>query len=333
MHAVDKETLTVPVVNFIKGLALVMMVAHHCGSSFTTVADIRSYALSLSFCVSIYAFLTGWVYYHHKDKSCGYSCRKVVSIMLEYGIVVVFSMMMAYVFCGWVPTFQNILYEFLPFSDKHKLMVFAWYIGFYVALMLLLPYFPLVWHVENPVNRAVFFIAFILFAISSMKVLDSLHCMQCAIVGYMVARYRCIERISHKFKYLKTGLVGALALIILSCWLYYIGYEVIPQRTVGSVLAPVFCAGALIAHTYLRPNILKCATEFLGKHSLNVWLIHGLFFSEVTRLVFHPVACCVDSLWIVIAIVGGSSLLVSMALKPLQTITRNFVLDRLGKLS
>ena len=70
----------------IKGIAILLMVSHHCFGFPEWYIDSVSYPDFLPYsrefanitniCVSIFAVLTGWVYFKHLDKSFLYSLKK-----------------------------------------------------------------------------------------------------------------------------------------------------------------------------------------------------------------------------------------------------------------
>ena len=76
--------------NIIKGLAIIIMFAHHFltfpewiiqGVNFSasdTFADF--FNLPLKICVSLFAFLTGYFYYFRKKKTVKYSVKKATDI-------------------------------------------------------------------------------------------------------------------------------------------------------------------------------------------------------------------------------------------------------------
>ena len=135
----------------IKGIALILMVIHHCFGfphwyakgiiSFPELKEyVRFFSSSPKICVGIFAFLSGFTYYLHKDKSYTYSIKKIINFLTSYWIVLVFTIILAVLFSNYETSISKLKYEFFPYKN-HPLMIFVWYVIFYIQFMLILPIF------------------------------------------------------------------------------------------------------------------------------------------------------------------------------------------------
>lgn len=337
------DVLTVPVANVIKGIAVIMMVIHHCYGFPgwiveeelipTIMPKVQAYAFACKFCVPVFAFLTGWAYFFHKDKSCGYSIKKISSCLVEYWVLVMLLMSVAVACCHCAPNLSLLVNELFPFARAHRLMIFAWYIRFYVVTLVLLPFLAVLLDMRGGRFRIAFLVVG-MYALYKILMLlgrsDDIYWLPCVLGGYMCAQYGILEKCVNWLSKWNVGwLFGVLAI--------YVSYRLFKSRecvfscriSSGALYAPFFCCGWILCYPIIRKLKLDNGLQLLGKHSLNIWLLHGIFFSRLTRGEFQKFAYAVDSPLYVIVFVIGSCLLVSLALKPLQTRIRSYVVERL----
>ena len=337
MH--NNNAISISTGNVIKGIALVMMVFHHCygftmwyipGIHPTCQPDFHKTALAFKLCVCIYAFLTGWAYFHHRDKTCKYSITKNISILTEYSIILLFTIGLASIFCSYHLTFDSFINELLPVKKMHRLLRFSWYIGFYLVAMVLLPFIASIFDKKVtlkklPIVAGVCVIGFSVLAMISSR--DACWII-CIANGYLCAQYDIPGLISKQLKKIPFYPVAGLILAIGAVWLYFYQSQILSTGT-DVLFTPLFCCGVVLMYPFLQKIRFVAPLSFLGKHSLNVWLLHGLFFSTFTRDFFQPAAYAIDSPLYVIPFVLGSCLLVSIVLKPVQNAVRKLVLHGL----
>lgn len=336
--------ITIPIGNAIKGIAVLMMVFHHCYGFPGWIDDVtriptcmnqlQGWALSAKFCVSIFAFLTGWTYFHHLDKSCAYSLKKIASCLVEYGVLVAAMVALASLFCGYEPSLSGCVKELFPLGGFHKLMMFAWYIRFYLIVLLLLPFLAILLDTQGKVYRLVVLV-FGLFALYASLVIsghgDDAYWLPCVISGYACAQYKVIERCVGCMMLLKIGLVIGVVAVVASCYLYrYFGYVLLGRFNAGALYAPFFCCGWIILYPYVQKIKIAGFLQILGKHSLNIWLLHGIFFSIPTRASFQRFAYAVDSPFYVLPFVVGVCLIASMLIKFLQKVCRRIIVEKMA---
>ena len=340
----EKYTISFPVGDLIKGFALLLMVFHHCyGFPLwldsetlrpTCMEFCQRWAFSANICVSIFAFLTGWFYFHHRDKSSGYSLKKMGSCIVEYGVLVVFTMSVATIFCGYTPRMSGFVLELFPLGSFHKLMIFAWYIRFYLIVLLLLPFLAAMMDVKG--KRCRFVVVLVGLVVLYIMLFFSGHAndtcwLPCVISGYACAQYSVLERLARMLAFLKSDIIAGIFAVVTPCCLYrYCWNEVLGRFDAGFLYAPIFCSGCILLYPYVKKIKVAGFIQLLGKHSLNVWILHGIFFSTITKGVFQKFAYAIDSPAYVIPFVVGCSLLVSMVLKPIQVICRKLLIQKLA---
>lgn len=312
-----------------------LMVFHHAfgfaGSyvevpAYLSDAHLHSLALAAKICVPTFAFLTGWFYYHHQDKSIVYSAKKIVSFMLSYWMVVAAISLFACIFCGYRYS-SAIFGEMFPVLP-HKLMLFAWYAWFYVLMMAAFPIFGLL--EKHPLtfsSSALFVVLVTVTMIISWKVgwvHDLCTWFPAAASGYLIAKFRvfefCLSRV-------RPGMVafGVSALLMVAArYAFYYDYRAMEYNT-GFLAAPLFVLGALFCGSLLRKAPVSAVLCFIGRHSMNIWFFHCLFYSVVTRAVVQKmVFFLTHPVWIYSVVLLGS-----LALSILITPAQKWVIKRL----
>lgn len=328
----------------IKGIAVLLMVFHHCFGfpqwyvdvpSFMANAHLMKLALTFKICVPIFAFLTGWTYYHHKDKTIKYSIKKITTFILDYWIVVFPMSLFAFLFCGYNYSIKT-LGELLP-VHSHPLMIFTWYVWFYMLMMLA---FPLFYLIEKHTRTIWLHLFFVGLAVGCLMILffakiDEFHTFcqwyPCAIVGYYIAKFRIFE---FCLLFIKNKCTASLvSIVLLASSLYIYSFDSYLQN--GSCLhactryttAPLFILGfILFRRMVLNINVLWSSLGYVGKHSMNIWFVHCIFFSSVSRDVVQNIARFGDEpIWI-FCVVILFSLVVSIAVSPIQNFLKQGLL-------
>lgn len=309
----------------IKALAVMMMVIHHSfgfAAYYTDapayLADTHVYHLAHCFkmCVPIFAFLTGWVYCQHKDKSFAYSAKKIVTLFSDYWVVVLPISLFAFTFCGYNYS-GAFLWDLVPACPR-SLMIFTWYLWFYVLMMLLFPMFNLLENRRHYVWSVPLFTALLLGVMWCARELPLLHDVwlwyPSAVSGYVVAKLRLFE---FCLRVLKPGLLSiAASLLPLAASLYIYRYHSsLLDMNAGYLSVPLFILAVLWCSPLYRIKTAQNVLQFIGKHSMNIWFFHCLFFGEGTRAFVQKAVFISDNpLWIF-----GSVFLISLVLSILIT--------------
>ena len=73
------------ITKYIKGIAIMLMVAHHLFTSSEMYStNITAFGKACKICVGIYAFLTGYGYFYSKDKSYKNSLKHIIHLLERY---------------------------------------------------------------------------------------------------------------------------------------------------------------------------------------------------------------------------------------------------------
>ena len=292
--------------SIIKGLGIILMIIHHCFGfpnwfiSAISYPDILPYAKHISsstkICVSIFAFFTGWVYYFHRDKTFKYSLKKITNFLVCYWIDFLVIYVLAWSFCNYNPSIKQIFAELLPFH-RFPLMIFAWYVIFYIWTMLALPICDRILKSENRVGAFFCCLSFIFIAsllnrnnyFEWLRIQYLYIWFPTVLAGYYFAKFHVFDMLQEKVSLLRPYLRFLLGVFIVICSLVLHaknGFSV--KINNGWYLAPMFIFGAYqIFHTFMKLNFVLI---FLGKHAMNIWFLHCIFFSKITREVFQPLA-------------------------------------------
>lgn len=315
----------------IKAIGVLLMVFHHCfafpewhiappvygGNAYKLVILARA----VKICVPVFAFLTGWTYFHHADKSVRYSAKKILTLLCDYWIIVIPISIFAVLFCQYQYSIDSLgeLFPFLP----HPLMLFAWYVWFYVLMMAVFPIFGLL---ESPQKKPWKYLAFIILlggvmigAKNAPSGWNELwYWYPSAISGYFIAKFRILELVTSRIKSKISALI--LGPILIAAALYinlYYGKTFLNQHT-GFVSAPLFIIGVLLLHTLFPTKKLWGPLVYIGGYAMNIWFIHGIFYSPITKSVVQSAAFFRNTPVWIFGATFFISLILSILMRPIQ---------------
>lgn len=312
----------------IKAFAVLLMVFHHCfgfpswyvyAHEFLDNGHLMRLAHAAKVCVPVFAFLTGWTYYHHKDKTIKYSFRKIITLLCDYWIVVLPISLFAFLFCQYHYSFKS-FGELLPVFP-HPLMIFAWYVWFYILMMAVFPLFSLM---EKPIKTvwphisfAILICVVMFFARRSVAIHDLWAWFPSAISGYAIAKFRIFEFCLLLIKSKTISFVLAVLFLLCSFYIYlYNGWYL--QVSTGYISAPLFVFSIVLLNNAVVYNKLWDILSCIGRHSMNIWFIHCIFYSSITRDFVQDCVFCENApIWI-FGIVCISSLAISKVIYPAQ---------------
>lgn len=301
--------------NILKGIAVIMMFIHHILFSPTwyiipvplsegTIYVGRCFKL----CVAVFAFLSGWFYAKGKPKSLGYTLIKCLKLHFSFLLAFICLATAAVIFCHWRPSFSDILNELIPIGNQH-LMFFCWYVAFYPLIMVILAFCDIL-HRKLSLRRlacaGILIISFIITWLCDPNNDFSIY-IPTALVGYYLSKSRVFSDFCHfcqRGHLYRIFLYAATALILLRLWVRYapgIIYHATHFPTIVHYLSftwgtaiskSVYDAVYVIALMLLINRVTCCklrhALSFLGTISMNMWFLHCIFFSPITRDIFQP---------------------------------------------
>ena len=335
----------------IKGVAIILMLFHHFfgfpdwiieGNMFIGLGDNyncveRKIGLFGAICVELFVFITGYGSYYITKKRNSYKniIKKILSFLLNYWIILfLFFLPMGYILeqkkIGSLELIKNM------FGYDITVVKFAWYVRFYLALQLLfpillyitkLPPFMSVLSAIVPfgcINYILYFLGLDSRTIVSY-IIEFNSYVPVFFVGYFIAQYRIFDKMDKKIK--EWNMNNICIYLIALFLIYYLRGRLItyfPNYNPDWIFAPllIFTCAELIKK--VNCVFIEKSLSLIGKHSANLWYIHGIFFyvDKIQFILYLPkisVLILVWSLFIMIPI----SLLYEYLDKTIEKFIRN----------
>lgn len=319
----------------IKAIAILLMVFHHLYSQ-----TIDGYAYPHSWyvlagcckiCVPIFAFLTGWAYAFNKTPTCVYSLKKLGQFFLSYWVVVLFCQGFASLCCGYELSWEHLTNELLPIG-KQRVMPHCWYVIFFAYLMLLLPLLAKLGKISRPLIKYSLILLFVVGVYFCPLPLpyasDVARYSVSFLLAYYLAKSGVYKIAAVKFPAKRPYLTALCAVLL--CGLFILCYGwffplalivthagfLTPVMVAIAALLFIFCYDSAVISVF--PGWLKKASLFLGKHSMNIWFLHGLASSSATKHIVQPFVYYIHNPLYVVGITIVVCLLLSLAITPVQ---------------
>ena len=272
----------------IKGLAVALMLVHHL---FTFPEWIPEISISTTFamifreptriCVPIFAFLTGWAFAHHANRSIREALKKDLRFLLNYWPVCILCFAICALALGRLPDPKSLLLEMLGLSGT--IMIFCWYVAFFIAAMPLLAAFSRVldrnlWLGILTGWFGVPAVCYALFRVIPNPQLRQIlyHLLEyfpivCS--GYLCARHSLFARLHAALRRIRLDRTPLYMGVFL---LMMFARALLPHLDTFYAPLAVFALSELFASP--RLSLPTAALRFLGQHSANIWFLHGVFF-------------------------------------------------------
>jgi len=270
-------------------------------------------------CVAVFAFLTGYgMFFSYKSGS-------IIKKSFKKGI--------SFLFCYWLILFlvaipvnlvlgkTDLTYKFVlknMFAYNNTLVSFAWYVRFYIEMLVTLPLFYWLLKKLPKLSVPVFLIMPVvayryLGTISSTEwiVCKSVYYLMeyflwipCVLTGLIFAHFNLFEKLGKLFK--RMGKAEFLTVICMMLVLVYI--RAYKTETSGisfnrdCILAPIFVFLAVTIIDRL-PQIFRGFLKLMGKHSMNIWFLHSLFFfrtAELMKYIYIPKVSVLIVAWVIV---------------------------------
>lgn len=293
--------------NRIKGVALIFMLFHHFFGFPQWYVDGVSYAdcnilgmniaywvqTACKICVPMFAFLTGWGYFFAKEKTLKYSCKKIITFLINYWIILFGIFLPCYLFFSEeVITVGRIMKNMLAL-EVDGLVKFAWYVYFYVFSMIVLPFWVKKLSGKTLLDLGLTIISCV-FVINLCKyihiskqylvaaLVDSLYWFTCLATGYICARDGIFKKMYDYFY--SPGKIKSLLVIVivLGCRMKWQTALGVPLDILYATIVIFELINLLNDKGFSVPNKV---IGFVGVHATNVWFLHSAFFDEITIFV------------------------------------------------
>ncbi|MBQ2890888.1 MAG: acyltransferase [Clostridia bacterium] len=317
----------------IKGVAILLMLFHHFfgfpnwyveGISYIGVplrVNTAEYVLGQfgHICVGIFAFLTGYGMFFSYQSGRNYikSLKKLARFWAGYLLILFAIAIPLHYFVGSADISLKLILKNMIGYDT-TLVPFGWYVRFYIAVMLTLPFIyramprngfagvglslvcPLI--INLFLSRVPGINAFLVKTVA--YTMEYFLWLPCVLMGLCFAKYGLLGKIDKGFEKLKKGEHIACIVLLLAI-MYLRAYK---EDTIGTIIfsfdsfyVPLFvyiCAKYLnYAHGFIK-KILEC----LGRHSVNIWFLHSMFFfgtSALMKYAFLPKVSVLIIIWVI----------------------------------
>lgn len=301
------EKLDKRMTNVVKGVALILMFIHHFygypqwlieGISIPEF-DFLGYDISVwvgcatQLTVDMFAFMTGWGYFHVKEKDYKYSFRKIISFLKVYWIQLGLFFIPLTIFYGNKLSLSEVAMSIFAVNESNNVVMFAWYVFVYVLLMLTLPIVvktlfnkPLLdFTVPLIVCHLLFYATYLLDGNYYFVFHNYVYYLELAIVGYLLNNYKVFDKIPFKLDNIVVNSILFLGILFIRGYTSIISLRV----NVALILVPllIYLTVQIVSKLDLKSRKVSHILMRLGEHSLNMWFIHSMAFNPYLSPVFQ----------------------------------------------
>lgn len=278
----------------VKGVAILMMLAHHCfafpdfwldGFRVGTIPAAISDQFKL--CVAVFSFITGYGFYVGRSNTYQDVLRKLFNFLGQYWLQL-FLIFLPVACVGFTFSVKKVLYNLIALYDN--IILFAWYVFFHCYVLLT---FPLVKRLLNkgPIwDLAVVlaggygvtaFLYFLPFRGPLITMLTDCSCYYPIVgMGYLVAKYGVFDRFGPKLP------LPAAIVLIPVVFVLRMGVSVVKGFSFDVFYAPLLILA--LCKVLEKCRFVHKGLLFFGKYSFQMWLFHSIFFSAYTRNLVQP---------------------------------------------
>lgn len=299
----------------ITGVAIMMMLVHHFfgfadyrldGNWFYEPLKVggvsveRIFASAGKLCVAIFAFSSGYAIWVNRESSVNFQSvgKRALKFLLNYWII-----LGAFLIYGWtigdkIPEGRDLLLNLYGAGTGPQVpyvnVAFAWYVSFYVSFLLIAPYLLRLYRLyDRWIGGVIILLGFILLPelvrasfldkISAIPLALIFGTMISAVVGLLVAKWKIFDYMRSKIggsASIKGLFIVAGVLIVRQIGLLTIGQTDISD----AIFAMLFCFGLLLIFEKIKGSRISTVLSFLGIYSMNLWFLHGIFFTGTRPL-------------------------------------------------
>lgn len=324
----------------IKGVAIIFMILLHVFGGAGWYEDdipmnhnvgLIRFMHSFQICVGIFVFMIGYGYAFSKKKDFAYSAKHVKQLLSVFWTVL---------FLFAVPASLEPLYSsemggarllFMNmFGIDETLMWVSWFVFLYIWAMIVMPFCgrlldkrPYLWAIGLFVLCQVFKVA-IWYFIPSFNFHPWWHALfvcfswtPTILLGYLFARKEWFQKIRIPNHWSVPIIFTLLVFVVLRLKMILPGIKIL---NFDIVYAPIIILCILVVFSQFKMNYLSKMIADFGDKSVYMWFVHALFFTAVTRPVYHQFVMISDNLWIVAVWTIVLSYMVSVILKKIVEI-------------
>lgn len=280
------------------------------GISYPTAEKLSVYICRpMKLCVPIFCFLTGYFYFFNKNKTLKYSIRKISDLLITYWICFFMMAVIASIFAKYRYDIISVLLESLGLLYRPT-MRFCWYVHFYIAFMLLLPYITKIMSKNMYLDLFVSLILINVFIKTIiifdpfdnlineciLEVLNSLYTwIPNVLIGYIFASYDLFDKIYKlNIKTVSNKTIRIILWIVMS-FLSFVGRFLLQsvgpcffRISLDAIYASIYIYSVACIYKEINIKPINKLLVCLGQYSLSMWFISCIFFNNCQEI-FQPV--------------------------------------------
>lgn len=293
--------------NILKGIAIVGMMMLHFWGNPEWISPALMYEGILpnsvyigigkfgNVCVSIFAILTGYSFAVREDKwkNKTYRGRKFVEFLLSYWLYVFIFCVVGALLGSTMPSIGRFCFNLVGLQvgvGKYVCVPFAWYVSFYLSTILLYPVIIKIWGGQDfKIDIiALFFtlglVEILDINISSQNALgyffDHEKVLITLIIGYLLAKYGVIEKIgTYKSEHLGKFIAINIIILVFILFLRIRNFDLLVDWW-GIIYTGYIILFVVVCQIFHRISFIEKGVRTLGKYSMGMWYISGIFFLD-----------------------------------------------------
>ena len=284
----------------IAGVAILMMMFHHIfgfpeyrisGNDFIESITIQGISIERmiaafgKLCVALFAFSSGYViwkkredYLHIKKIGC-----RIIRFLYNYWIIFVLFMLYGAILGDSLPQGLDLIYNLIGLrtgpQEKYVNIVFAWYVATYVVLVLISPLLLKLFNGKSLGADIIFYIIIVVGVDLFQGLWHSILVpIPVAVFGLIVAKWSLFDKLnSITYKYP----IWAFLIVVVCIALIRQTLILLDLKIVGieGLFAALFIFAIISIFRKLSWPGLEKIIILLGSYSMNLWYLHGIFFT------------------------------------------------------
>lgn len=236
-------------------------------------------------CVALFAFNSGYVMWkmQHSYLDTFNRCRRILSFLVSYWIILLLFWIYAIIIGDPLPGFKDALMNLAGLNTgPDKIFVnipFAWYVAYYVSFIILSPILLKLFSRSLTSDIALY----ILIGITLQFIrCDFLSPLMIGIEGMLFAKYSIFQLIAGRIPTFRIHLFLIVISILVTIRQGCILLNVNLFNTIGGVdffIVPIFIFTTTLISRKIRAIYLTNILIFIATCSMNLWFLHGIFFT------------------------------------------------------
>ncbi len=321
----------------ISGVAILLMFFHHiiggCGIGWLkdgvsiTTTSIMGFTLDGvlgmygKMCVSLYAFNTGYAMYSN-PKSFTYPniLMKAAKFLISYWFICLLFIGYGFIIGANTPTITDIVLNMFGFgaaTPNVAHVIFAWYVYFYLTILLISPLLIKIFNKGGGVLDLLFTFSLIAavylihkYICSDFRVIKTIASslssyMSSVIIGLLVCKYDLFNVIHGRLgsRNVLIYLLLIAITVVVRNKVFNIGFI---NSNVDAILSVVLIFSILSILQELKVKQINSALSFLGVYSMNMWFLHAIFFTGTSnvmqKILYFPNLSILVYIWSIILV-------------------------------